>query len=83
MRREFFLTPHSLTARNTAFDFGLDYLQATDLQTLRQHLKGFWSDRKRAAILEIESDMATNSSVFRDFRTLMQGITLSTIPNAD
>lgn len=79
LRSEFFLTPHPLTARNTASDFGMDYVHAADLATLESHLKGFWSDRTRAAILEIDSDMATNSSVFRDFRALMQGLTLASI----
>ncbi len=71
LHRTFFLTPQPLTARRTAADHGLDYLHAADGASLDAALASFFAPRPRAALLEIESDMAVNSQVFRQFKELI------------
>jgi 2-succinyl-5-enolpyruvyl-6-hydroxy-3-cyclohexene-1-carboxylate synthase len=71
LHRAFFLTPQPLTARRTAADHGLDYLHAADGASLDAALASFFDPRPRPALLEIESDMATNSQVFRQFKEML------------
>ncbi len=71
VQRTFFLTPQPLTARRTAADHGLDYLHAADATGLESALASFFVPRPRPALLEIETDMAVNSQVFRQFKELM------------
>lgn len=68
VRRDYFLTPQPLRAERTAADFGMDYARVRDLPTLEASLATFWQERGRPALLEIESDMATNGQVFASFR---------------
>lgn len=67
----YFLTPQPLTAQRTAADHGLDYLHVTDQAGLQAALPAFFAPRDRAAILEIETDMATNTAVFQRFKELV------------
>jgi 2-succinyl-5-enolpyruvyl-6-hydroxy-3-cyclohexene-1-carboxylate synthase len=69
--RTYFLTPQPLTARRTAEDHGLDYFAVADETALQATLPNFFAQRSRAAILEIETDMATNSAVFQQFKQLV------------
>ena len=69
--RDFFLTPQPLTARHTAADHGLAYEFATSAAALQNALPAFLAPSNRAALLEIETDMATNSAIFRAYRTCM------------
>lgn len=71
LRRTYFLTPQPLTAQRTAADHGLDYLHAADAPSLDAALASFFTARPRAALLEIESAMAVNSQVFRQFKALL------------
>ena len=75
LRREFFLTPQPLTAERTCADHGLDYVHAADAAGLEDALKTFFSPSSRAALLEIETDMATNSQVFRQFKAMIAQLT--------
>jgi 2-succinyl-5-enolpyruvyl-6-hydroxy-3-cyclohexene-1-carboxylate synthase len=78
LRRTFFLTPQPLTAARTAADHGLDYLHASDAAGLEAALAAFFEPRPRATLLEIETDMAVNSQVFRRFKEM-----LAMLPEAD
>jgi 2-succinyl-5-enolpyruvyl-6-hydroxy-3-cyclohexene-1-carboxylate synthase len=69
-RTEFFLTPQPLNARRTAEDHGLRYFHAGNEQELKAHLAEFFATQDRAALLEIETEMAVNSAVFRQFREI-------------
>lgn len=69
--RTYFLTPQPLTARRTAEDHGLDYCQVSDAAALQAALPAFFAPRARAAILEIETDMAVNTEVFQQFKQLV------------
>ncbi len=71
IQRSFFLTPQSLTAQRTAADHGLDYVHAGDAAGLDDALATFFDPRPRAALLEIETDMAVNSQVFRQFKEML------------
>jgi 2-succinyl-5-enolpyruvyl-6-hydroxy-3-cyclohexene-1-carboxylate synthase len=70
LHQTYFLTPQPLTARRTAADHGLDYLHAADAASLRAALATFFQPRPRPALLEIETDMAANSQVFRQFKEM-------------
>ncbi|MFN8446142.1 MAG: 2-succinyl-5-enolpyruvyl-6-hydroxy-3-cyclohexene-1-carboxylic-acid synthase [Caldilineaceae bacterium] len=76
VQERFFLTPQPLTARRTAEDHGLDYFFADNEQTLQAALPEFFANRPRTAILEIETQMDTNTQVFAEFRTLVQNLRL-------
>lgn len=71
LHRTYFLTPQPLTAERTAADHGLDYLHAADAASLEAALISFFDPRPRAALLEIETDMAINSQVFRQFKEML------------
>jgi 2-succinyl-5-enolpyruvyl-6-hydroxy-3-cyclohexene-1-carboxylate synthase len=73
-QKDFFLTPHPLTAKRTAEDYQLDYFQAGHEDELGALLPAFFAARPRAAILEITSEMATNSQVFQQFRSLVAAL---------
>lgn len=76
VQETFFLTPQPLTAARTAADHGLDYWHAARADEVLAALPDFFSPRPRAAILEIETDMAVNSAVFRQFKTLLADLRL-------
>jgi 2-succinyl-5-enolpyruvyl-6-hydroxy-3-cyclohexene-1-carboxylate synthase len=68
LQEEYFLTPHQLTAERTAVDHGLDYFFAADAASLQAALAAFFMPGPRAALLEIETDMAVNTQVFQLFK---------------
>ncbi|HRI57426.1 MAG TPA: 2-succinyl-5-enolpyruvyl-6-hydroxy-3-cyclohexene-1-carboxylate synthase, partial [Anaerolineae bacterium] len=71
LRRAYFLTPQPLTAERTAADHGLDYRRVADAASLERALATFFQPSLRPALLEIETDMAANSQVFRQFKELI------------
>jgi 2-succinyl-5-enolpyruvyl-6-hydroxy-3-cyclohexene-1-carboxylate synthase len=77
LQQRFFLTPHPLTARRTAEDHGLDYFGAESEAALSACLAEFWAQRPRPAILEIESEIATNTQVFNQFRQLVAELSMN------
>ena len=68
LRHDYFLTPQSLKAQRTAEDYGLRYFSADNAGALTESLPRFFAPANSAAILEIESDMALNTSTFRAVR---------------
>ncbi len=75
-RTEFFLTPQPLTAQRTAQDHGLAYTLARSAADVQAALAGFFDPAAGAALLEIETDMATNRAVFQAFRGMVAGLRL-------
>lgn len=75
-RTAFFLTPQPLSARRTAADHHLRYFYAADKEMLRNALPGFFAPSAGAALLEIETKMEMNRSVFQAFRQMVAGLRL-------
>ncbi|MFN8487590.1 MAG: 2-succinyl-5-enolpyruvyl-6-hydroxy-3-cyclohexene-1-carboxylic-acid synthase [Caldilineaceae bacterium] len=71
VQETFFLTPQPLNARRTAEDHNCAYVFADNAATLAAMLPQFFAPSSRAAILEIETDMATNTEVFAQFRKVV------------
>ncbi len=65
-----FFTPHRLSARNTAADFGLAYFPADSASALKKALLQFFAADTGAAILEIFTDSDVNTTVFRQFKNV-------------
>jgi 2-succinyl-5-enolpyruvyl-6-hydroxy-3-cyclohexene-1-carboxylate synthase len=74
LQETYFLTPQPLTAQRTAADHGLAYFHAAGAVELAAVLPAFFAPHGRAAILEIESDMAVNSQVFRNFKEMLASL---------
>ncbi len=72
----YFFTPHPLTAKNTAADYNCDYFYGNDRSTLRQQLSAFFAPRSKPAILEIDTDSATNTAVYRQVKAALADLTL-------
>jgi 2-succinyl-5-enolpyruvyl-6-hydroxy-3-cyclohexene-1-carboxylate synthase len=71
---EFFFTPQPLTAKNTAADHQCAYFYSRTARELKQQLPEFFALRSRAAILEIETDSAVNTTVFQQFKSRLAGL---------
>jgi 2-succinyl-5-enolpyruvyl-6-hydroxy-3-cyclohexene-1-carboxylate synthase len=65
----FFLTTHHQTAKNMSEDFGLDYYFCKNQIELEELMKTFYEPSDRPKIVEISSDIAENSRVFREFKS--------------
>ena len=76
VRTQYFLTPQPLNARRTAQDHGLRYTAVSEAHALAPALAALYAD-SGPALLEIESDMATNRAVFADFRARAAGLRLT------
>ncbi len=63
-----FITPHQLTAKNTADDFGLEYYSCDNLAQLHNILNHFFRPAKQSKLLEINTKINTNSLIFKDFK---------------
>ena len=72
----YFLTPQPLTARRTAEDHGLRYFHATAREDLTAQLGEFFAENAGPALLEIETDMATNTAVYARFKAAAAGLRL-------
>lgn len=75
-RTTYFLTPQPLSAQRTAADHGLRYFYAADKAALLDALSHFFSPFAGPAILEIETKMAVNRSVFQSFREMTADLKL-------
>lgn len=64
----YFLTPQPLTARRTAEDHGLRYFHAAEAGELKAQLDAFFAEDAGPALLEVETDMATNTAVYARFK---------------
>lgn len=67
---KFFITPHGLTAKNLAQEFGLDYYFCNDLEEMKKQLNIFYRPTTKPKIMEIKSDRKINSELFADFKRI-------------
>ena len=74
-RTAYFLTPQPLTARRTAADHGLAYFHAATQRALAPALPDFFA-AAGPALLEVETDMAINTAVYREFKRVAGEIRL-------
>ena len=65
---EYFETEQLLSAENTARDFGMNYQKINDRPGLKTALAGFFTPSSSAKILEIESDSAQNTAIFKAYK---------------
>ena len=69
---EFFETRQTLTAENTARDFGLRYFPVSTFAELEAALPVFFALEGGAAILEVFTDSKTNAAFFEEYRTAVK-----------
>jgi 2-succinyl-5-enolpyruvyl-6-hydroxy-3-cyclohexene-1-carboxylate synthase len=70
---KFFLTKHTLKAKNLAADFGLIYENCTSQNELNQALNSFFEPSETAKILELSFDMNKSAEVYKAFRKMIIG----------
>ncbi|MDF7812273.1 2-succinyl-5-enolpyruvyl-6-hydroxy-3-cyclohexene-1-carboxylic-acid synthase [Hymenobacter sp. YC55] len=69
---EFFETRQTLTAENTARDFGLRYFEVSSFAELESALPVFFALETGAALLEITTDSKTNAEFFEQYRAAVK-----------
>jgi 2-succinyl-5-enolpyruvyl-6-hydroxy-3-cyclohexene-1-carboxylate synthase len=67
---KFFLTKHTLQAKNLAADFGLIYENCTSQNELSKALHSFFKSSETAKILELSFDMDKSAEVYKAFRKM-------------
>jgi 2-succinyl-5-enolpyruvyl-6-hydroxy-3-cyclohexene-1-carboxylate synthase len=72
----YFLTPQPLSARRTAEDHGLRYLHAGSSDELTHVLPEFFAGDGGPALLEIETDMTTNTAAYTRFKAAAAALQL-------
>jgi 2-succinyl-5-enolpyruvyl-6-hydroxy-3-cyclohexene-1-carboxylate synthase len=75
-QERWFLTPQPLSARRTAEDHGLRYLKVESSHELTQSLPPFFAPDGGPALLEIETDMSTNTAAYGRFKALAGSVKL-------
>jgi 2-succinyl-5-enolpyruvyl-6-hydroxy-3-cyclohexene-1-carboxylate synthase len=70
---KFFLTKHTLKAKNLAADFGLIYENCTSQNELNEALNSFFELSETAKILELSFDMNKSAEVYKAFRKMVIG----------
>ena len=65
---EYFLTHQPLSAKPLAEEFGLKYYHCKSVDGLSQGLDKFWIRDGNAKILEIETDIATNTKILKKLK---------------
>jgi 2-succinyl-5-enolpyruvyl-6-hydroxy-3-cyclohexene-1-carboxylate synthase len=72
-----FLTPQPLTARRTAEDHGLRYWHAANDAGLERSLAEFFARGAGPALLEIETDMGTNTAAYNRCKAALAQLRLA------
>ncbi|MFY7734253.1 MAG: 2-succinyl-5-enolpyruvyl-6-hydroxy-3-cyclohexene-1-carboxylic-acid synthase [Bacteroidia bacterium] len=67
---KFFLTKHTLKAKNLAVDFGLIYENCTSQNELDKALNSFFEPSETVKILELSFDMNKSAEVYKAFRKM-------------
>ncbi len=62
--KDFFETDQKLFAKNTSFDFDLDYYFCNDIKGLKLYFQQLLVDDGKSKILEIETDSQINKTIF-------------------
>jgi 2-succinyl-5-enolpyruvyl-6-hydroxy-3-cyclohexene-1-carboxylate synthase len=71
---EYFLTRQPLSARPLAEEFGLKYYHCKSVDGLSKGLDKFWIRDGKAKILEIETDIATNTKILKKLKRELKKI---------
>ena len=66
--KEYFLTDQPQSAKGTAEEFGLKYFHCKSVDGLSKGLDKFWVQDGNAKILEIETDITTNTKVLKKLK---------------
>lgn len=66
----FFTTPHHQSIRLTALDNNLEYYFCDSAESLKKQLKTFFQPGEKSAVLEIQSNMKHNATVFKRFKKI-------------
>lgn len=66
--REYFITRQKLNARKLCEEFGIQHLSPENHRVVREVLDNFLTFDKRAKLLELEGDTATNKAVFESLK---------------
>lgn len=67
----YFETQQQLTAKNTAADFGFEYLCATNRKELEAALEQLFQSSENPKLLEVFSDKEINQEIFNQFKQLI------------
>ncbi|MFQ5770653.1 MAG: 2-succinyl-5-enolpyruvyl-6-hydroxy-3-cyclohexene-1-carboxylic-acid synthase [bacterium] len=67
-----FEVAHSLSAKNTAADHGLNYLFCNSAESLEKNLPIFFEPQDKPAILEVQTDKTINTETFVKFKSIMR-----------
>lgn len=65
---EYFITDQPLSPKNLAEEFGLKYYHCKSVEGLAKGLDKFWVRNGNAKILEIETDIKTNTKVYKQLK---------------
>lgn len=65
---EYFITQQKLNAKHVCEEFGMEYLKFDNKRKLKNLLEDFFTLDKKPKILEIESDLTINKTLFEDLK---------------
>ncbi|MCC9165505.1 2-succinyl-5-enolpyruvyl-6-hydroxy-3-cyclohexene-1-carboxylic-acid synthase [Pontibacter harenae] len=68
----FFETKQTLSAENTAKDFGMNYKAINSLEELEQVLPLFFSEKEGVSILEVFTDSKENAALFATYKQALR-----------
>lgn len=66
--REYFVTRQALSANKLCEEFGFDYLKLDNRRKLKNTLKDFFDPEPKTKILELETDLELNKTVFDNLK---------------
>jgi len=69
---DFFVGSQSLTAQNTAHEHGLVYYNCSNPEDLEKKLQTFFQSEHGPGILEIITDIDTNTHIFNRYKQLIE-----------
>ncbi len=69
---DYFVGTQSLNAKRTAEDYQLPYIECDSAENLNEALPRFLEPNSGAGILEVTTDAAINTTVFHQYKTLIQ-----------
>lgn len=68
---EYFVTSQKFTAENTLKDVDLNYRNVSDRKSFDTALKDLFSTQGKSAVLEVETDGANNTEVWKKFKAFL------------
>lgn len=65
---EYFITHQKLNAKHVCEEFGMEYLKCDNKRKLKNLLEDFFTLDKKPKVLEMESDLTVNKTLFEDLK---------------